>query len=390
MIDRIEIFITELPTRVRRTFSSGSYDTGEPRDALGKPVLVKIYADGVFGYGQIRPISPGHFVADTAHSVVAAITDIYGPLLLGKRPSDLEAIQEDFNGRLAGNPAARAVIDIALHDLIGKQLGVPVASLLGGVCEATIPIEWSVSMADDTGVMVAEAKRAVDEFGIRVLCLKAAGRGGWRQDVKNFEAVRKAVGDDIVIGVDPNTGWTFSETIAYMHAIRPLDLGYMEQPTERRDLHALAAIHSQACGVPIMADESLFTLTDAFALAEARAVDVFCIKLYKVGGLSPARKIAAVAEAANIQLNLGGLAVLSQTEAAASAHFCAATPAKRMFGAAEFAFALNTVGTDPLVPEPGLVLKDGAVALPMGPGLGITIDEDALSRHTIHRVAVPR
>lgn len=390
MIDGIEIFITELPTRVRRTFSSGSYDTGAPREALGKPIVVKIHAEGVVGYGQIRPISPGHFVADTSHSVVAAISEIYGPLLIGKSLSDFEAIQDAFNGRLAGNPAARAVIDIALHDAWGKALGVPVHQLLGGLCEDTIPIEWSVSMADDIAVMIAEAKRAVDEFGIKVLCLKAAGRGGWRQDVRNFEAVRKAVGDEIVIGVDPNTGWTFPDTIAYLQAVRPLDLGYLEQPTERRDLRALAEIRMKADGVPVMADESLFTLADAFALAEARAVDVFCIKHYKVGGLYAARKIAAVAEAANTQLNCGGLAVLSQLEAAASSHFCAAIPAKRMFGAAEFAFALNTVGPDPLVPEPSVVLKDGAVKVPTKPGLGIDVDEAALARHTIHHVTVAR
>lgn len=83
MIDRIEVFVTELPTRIQRTFSSGSYDTGAPQDLLGKPVLVAIHSGGAVGYGQIRPISPGHFVADTVHSVVAAITEIYGPLLLG-------------------------------------------------------------------------------------------------------------------------------------------------------------------------------------------------------------------------------------------------------------------------------------------------------------------
>jgi muconate cycloisomerase len=389
MIDQIEVFITEMPTRVRRTFSSGSYDTGAPRDALGKPVVVKIHADGVVGYGQIRPISPGHFVADTVHSVVAVITDIYGPLLLGRSVWDIEAIHEAFNGRLAGNPAARAVLDIALHDAWGKALGVPVSTLLGGACQQSIPIEWSVSMADDVAVMIAEARRAVDEFGIKVLCLKAAGKGGWRQDVSNFEAVRKAIGDDIVIGADPNTGWTFPETIAYMQAVKDLDLGYMEQPTERRDLRTLAAIRMNANGVPVMADESLFTLADAFALAATRAVDVFCVKLYKVGGLSAARKIAAVAEAANIQLNCGGLAVLSQLEAAASAHFCASIPAKRTFGAAEFAFGLNTVGPDPLVPEPGLTLRAGAVEMPTGPGLGIVVDEQALVRHTIHRATVP-
>ena len=65
MIDRIEIFVTALSARVQRIFSSGAYDTGPAERLLGKPVLVKVYADGVVGCGQIRPISPGHFVADT-------------------------------------------------------------------------------------------------------------------------------------------------------------------------------------------------------------------------------------------------------------------------------------------------------------------------------------
>jgi len=108
MIDRIEVFVTELPVRLQRTFSSGSYDTGPPKELLGKPVFVKIYADGVIGCAQIRPISPGHFVADTVHSMVAVITDIYGPGLIGRDIFDIEAVTEGFDLRLAGNPAARA------------------------------------------------------------------------------------------------------------------------------------------------------------------------------------------------------------------------------------------------------------------------------------------
>jgi L-alanine-DL-glutamate epimerase-like enolase superfamily enzyme len=388
MIDRIEIFITELPTRLRRTFSSGSYDTGAPRDLLGKPVLVKIYADGVVGCAQIRPISPGHFVADTVHSVVAAIGDIYGPNLLGRDIADLESIWEMFDARLAGNAAARAVLDNALYDALGKTLNVPVNKLIGGCCQKVIPLEWSVSLADDVAVMVAEAKRAVDEFGIKVLCLKAAGRQGWRRDVTNFEAVRRAVGDDIVIGVDPNTGWTVAETICAIGAIRPMGLGYVEQPVGRRDLQGLAEIRARADGVPVMADESLFTIEDAAALAAARAVDVFCIKLYKVGGLTAARKIAAIAEAAGIQLNCGGLAAMCQLEAAASAQFCAATPAKRTFGAAEFVFGLGPIGRDPLVVDSGFAIKNGAVEVPQGPGLGIVLDEKALERHTLKKLVV--
>lgn len=388
MIDRIEVFVTQLSTRLQRVFSSGSYDTGPAEQQLGKPVLVRIYADGVVGTGQVRAITPGHFMADTTHSMVGAITDIYAPNLIGKQIFDIESINETLDSRLAGNPVARAAVDIALYDAMGKALGVPIHKLIGGACQPRIPLEWSVSLADDVAVMIAEAERAVNEFGIKVLCLKAADRRGWRRDVENFAAVRKALGDEVVIGIDPNTGWSLPDAIAAVHALRPFGLGYIEQPIARRDYQGLAEIRRAARGIPLMADESLFTVQDAYALAEARAVDAFCIKLYKVGGLSGAKKIAAIAEAANIQLNCGGLTVQSQLEAAATAHFYTSTPARRMIGAGEFVFGLNTNGADPLVPETDFVIKDGHVDVPTGPGLGITIDEAALRKNTLRRESV--
>jgi muconate cycloisomerase len=383
MIDRIEIFVTALSARVQRIFSSGSYDTGPAERLLSKPVLVKVYADGVVGCAQIRPISPGHFVADTTHSAVAAIREVYGPALIGKSIFDIEAINEIFDARLAGNPAARAVLDIAVRDAMGKALNTPLYNLIGGCCQPRIPLEWSVSMADDVGIMVAEAMRAVDEFGIRVLCLKMADRRGLRQDILNFQTVRRAVGDDVMIGIDPNTGWTLADTLTAIRELKPLGLGYIEQPIARRDLAGMAAVRRAADGIPVMADEGIFTIQDAYALAEARAVDAYCIKLYKLGGITPAKKIAAVAEAANIQLNCGGLAVQSQLEAAAGAHFYASTPASRMMGAAEFVFGLNTTAKDPLSPESDFVVREGYVEVPHGPGLGITIDEAALKKNTL-------
>lgn len=388
MIEKIEVFITQLPIRLKRVIASGSFDTGPPEQLLGKPVLVKIHANGVVGYGQIRPVTPAHFVADTTQSTVAAISEIYGPLMLGRELFDIEAMYEVFDARLPANPAARAVLDIALFDAMGKALNTPVFNLLGGCCQPHIPLEWSVSMADDVSVMIAEATRAVQEFGVKVLCMKAASRRGWRHDVTNFEAIRRAVGEDVEIGIDPNTGWTVAETISAMRALRDFNVAYLEQPVERRDLKGLAAIRREAAGVPVMADESLFTLQDARALVEANAVDAFCIKLYKVGGLTSARKIAAVAEAANIQVNCGGIAVLSQLEAAAAAHFYASTPARRTIGAGEFLFGLGVMGPDPLVPDTDFVLKDGHVDVPRGPGLGITIDEAALKKHTLQHVNI--
>ena len=382
-IERIEIHVTALAARVQRIFSSGSYDTGPAERVLGKPVLVKIHAEGVTGCAQIRPISPGHFVADTTQSAVAAIKEIYGPAMIGRSIFDIAGVNEMFDNRLAGNPAARAVLDIALYDAMGKAVGTPVHNLIGGCCQPRIPLEWSVSMAEDTATMIAEAERAVNNFGIRVLCLKMADRRGWRQDVKNFEAVRRAVGDDVMIGVDPNTGWTLPDALSALRELKPMGLGYIEQPVARRDLYAMAEIRRAADGVPVMADEALFTLQDAHALAHARAVDAYCIKLYKLGGITPAKKIAAVAEAANIQLNCGGLAVQSQLEAAAGAHYYASTPASRMMGAAEFVMGLNATAKDPLCPESDFVLRDGHVEVPRGPGLGITIDEAALKKCTL-------
>lgn len=383
MIDRIEIFVTALPVRLKRVFSSGIYDTGPADSLLGKPVLVKIYADGVIGMAQIRPISPGHFVADTTQSVVAAIREIYGPALLGKSIFDIESINAMFDNRLGGNPAARAVLDIAVRDAQGKALKTPLYNLIGGCCQPRIPLEWSVSMDDDVQVIIAEGRRAVEEFGIKVLCLKMADRRGWRQDVANFAAVRAALGDDIMIGIDPNTGWTLGDALLAIKEIIPMGLGYIEQPIARRDLHGMAEIRRAAGGVPVMADEGIFTLQDAWAHVEAKAVDAFCIKLYKIGGITPAKKIAAVAEAANIQLNCGGLAEQSQLEAAAGAHFYCSVPLSRMMGAAEFVKGLNATAKDPLCPESDFKIIDGHVNVPTGHGLGVTIDEKALKAHTL-------
>jgi muconate cycloisomerase len=383
MIDRIEIYVTKLSTRLKRIFSSGTYDTGPNDSITSKPVLVKIYADGVIGIAQIRPISPGHFVADTTQSMIAAIKEIYGPALIGRSIFDLESINEMFDNRLANNPAARAVLDIAIRDAQGKALGTPIYNLIGGSCQPKIPLEWSVSMAENVQTIIDESIKAVDEYGIRILCLKMADYRGWKQDVLHFEAVRKALGDDIMIGIDPNAGWSLTDSLLAIHELNKLGLGYIEQPIARHDLHGMQMIKTAAAGIPVMADEALFTIQDAHNLAQHRAVDVFCIKLYKVGGISNAKKIAAIAEAANIQLNCGGLAVQSQLEAAAAAHFYSSTPKARMMGAAEFVFGLNSTAKDPLCPESDFKIINGYVEVPQGPGLGIIIDETLLKNNTL-------
>jgi L-alanine-DL-glutamate epimerase-like enolase superfamily enzyme len=387
-IERIEIFVTDLTTRLQRQRSTGAYDTGAPGALVGKPVLVKIFAEGVIGYGQIRPLAPHHSMPDTYATMISMIRDVCGSRLIGQSVFDVEGIHAMFDRIAPANYMARAAIDSALYDAMGKTTGRPVYDLIGGLAQPLIPLEWSISMADDRRKMVADAERALNEFGIKVLCMKAGHPKGWREDVENFVAIRKAVGPRIAFGMDPNTGWTVAETLAALAALKDDRVDYIEQPVKRYDLKGLAAIRRAGTGVPLMADEACGSVQEAAGIVAAEAADVLCIKLYKHGGITPARKIAAIAEGANLRINCGGLAVLSQLEAAAGAHFYASRPADHVMPAGEFIFGLGVIGPDPLVPETDFVVKNGHVRPPNGPGLGVTVDERVLEARALLKEVV--
>lgn len=385
-IDRVEVLVTDLPGRLQRLGSSGPYDTGSSGSLLGKPVLVRIYADGIVGNGQIRPIAPSHFLPDTGASMVAAIRDIYAPRLIGRSIFDTAGISAMFMQSLPGNVQAIAAVDHAIHDAMGKALSQPVYNLIGGRCYDQIPLEWSVSLGLKPEDMVAECRRAVETFGVRTLCLKAGHPGGWQHDVANFRAVRREFGPEITIGIDPNTGWSVATSIRVLNELAEERVDYLEQPVGRWDFDGLERIRNAANGVPIMADESVMTLDDARRLTSK--VDVFCLKLYKVGGIHKARQIAAIAESANVLVNVGGLAAFSQLEAAAGIHFHTSLHPSKVMPAGEFLFGLGTIGPDPLVPEPSYSVEDGCVRPCDRPGLGVTLDEAAVARLTLVREVV--
>jgi L-alanine-DL-glutamate epimerase-like enolase superfamily enzyme len=387
-IEQIEIRVTDLMTRLQRQRSTGPYDTGVPGALLGKPVLVRLFAEGIVGYGQIRPLAPHHAMPDTYATMISMIKDVCGRWLIGQRIFDIEGIHGLFDALAPANYMARAALDAALYDAIGKAVDQPIYNLIGGLNQPRIPLEWSISMAPDPKKMVADAERALHEFGIKVLCIKSGHPDGWQQDARHFRMIREAVGEDIVIGMDPNTGWTVTDTLHALRALRDHRVDYIEQPVKRHDLTGMAAIRRAATGVPLMADEACMSIQDAHAIVAAEAADVLCIKLYKHGGITPARKVAAIAEAANLKINCGGLAVLSQLEAAASAHFYASRPAAHVMPAGEFIFGLGVMGPDPLVPQTDFVVKDGHVATPSGPGLGISVDETALESLTLLKETV--
>lgn len=387
-IDRVEVFVTELPERIRRRLSTGTRDSGGPGEILGKPLLVKVHANGAVGYGAVRPITPGHFLPDTVHSVFVAVRDFIGPMLIGRSVADIEMIWRACDLVLPENVNARAAVDVALHDLLGKLLGVPVHVLLGGRAQDRIPLEGSVSLSSDGHEAVDECRRLYEMYGLRNFSLKAGGPGGWKGDVANVATLRKAFGDDVTLGLDPNMAWTTGDAIRALHAMREYDVAYIEQPVERSDLAGLARVRANAGGVSIIADESIHGLHDVLKIIEMDAADALCVKLYKLGGYRAAMKLTVLAEAANLQVNVGGTAIMSRIEAASIAHYYAAVPAPLMLPGGEFLYGVGGVKIDPLVPETDFVIDNGYVMVPTGPGLGIVVDEGALRANTIMHAEV--
>ena len=368
-IRRIEVLPVKSKLTFHRVLSKGAVSSAHDADWVGDPVIVRLEsADGVIGTSQVRPPIP--WLGETTQSIVSSIQHYYAPTLLGANVAEREATMLRLERLLPGNTVALAGLDIAMHDLVARSYGIPVYALLGGA-QVTIPLDWSVSL-NPAQKIVAEAARAVHEFGVRTVCLKVGPSERWREDIKVFRQVRSEVGGDVAIGMDPNEGYDLPTTLRVIRGLQDDEIAYLEQPLPRHDLDGLRLLRSQG-GAPVFVDESAITLADAFRVISSGACDAVVLKLWKSGGFAGARKMAALAEAAGAGTTLGGVAQGSVLEAAACAHLYASLGVPPM--AAEFVLGLNVVDDDPIVALPdGFAIKNGTAEVPAGPGLGVEAD----------------
>jgi muconate cycloisomerase len=270
------------------------------------------------------------------------------------------------------NPFTKAAIEMALWDLAGKAAGKPVYDLLGGKVRDTIPIKMVVG-----GFEVERARALAEQFltwGVR--CLKVKVGLDPDVDVERVAAVRRLAGAKIPVGIDANCGWDLTTARRTLRRLAEHDLLFAEQPIPPGDPTALAALRRD-CDIPLMADESVFTLADAWQLAVHQAADIFGVYPGKHGGISGTVEIAHVARAAGLACALGSNLELG-VGTAAMLHVAAALPnlASEMYPA-------DAIG--PLYHEADLLtepLKLGPVEakVPAGPGLGVELDEEQV-RH---------
>ena len=339
-------------------------------------LIVRIETDdGATGIGE-APVDIGFF-GETLEEVQASIGDYLGPQLVGRDPFDREYLMDLI--AYPGNSCAKSGIDLALHDLMGKALGVPVSTLIGGAHRKRVLV--AIEIAGGPPEAMAAECVAFMEKGVRAFKPKIGGIP--EEDAERLRAIREAVGPDVSIRADANRGYSPKEAIRLCRLAEKHGVGLelLEQPVQPWDLQGMAFVR-RSVDTLIEADESCYTLHDAMQLIRHEAADVLNIKIAKAGGLYAAKKIAALAEAAGLKCVLGTAFGIGP-KIAAKLHLAASTVI--VADAVEFT-EIGIHGN--LLAPPGdtalaLPLDDGCLPVPTCPGLGVELDDAEVERHCI-------
>ena len=329
---------------------------GAPPDRRPHVMVRLTDGDGRVGYGEASPLPA--FTGETAESILVQLRTRFLHQAVGRSPFELNQIHAAMD-MLPGNGSAKAAVDMALHDLMGKVAGLPALMLLGGPVRESVAVSMPLGVAD-IPLTVASAESAVAR-GIRTLKLKVGPRPD--EDIARVRAVREAVGPEVAIRIDANQAYDVPTAIRVVSRLADVGIEYVEQPVASWDHRGMAEVRRQT-GVPIGADESLHSLQDAVRLIECGAVDHLMIKLIKTSGLGPARAIAELAAAHRI-----GIVVVSpfetQVGTAAGLHLALSAPT------GELAHELRVFDSQPEMAETKIRFSNGRLWPSAEPGLGV-------------------
>jgi L-Ala-D/L-Glu epimerase len=343
--------------------------------------LIRVETDeGLVGYGEA---CPGYeFTGDTLWTVQDVIGEYLAPAVIGRDPFDVEAVVRCWEQELftVGNEAARAGLEMALWDLQGKAVGRPLRDLLGG--RARDGLAEVISMGwDEPEKLAADTRRARD-LGISVFKVKAGDEPA--RDEQRVAAVREAAGPYARLTVDANQGWLDAKTaVAAIRRLEPYGIEFVEQPVRMGDLDAARAVR-QRVDVPIALDESVRGPREALAAVKAGACDIIVVKLMKTGGLLNALKVNAIAEAAGVTAMVGNM---GESSVGMAAHFhLYEALANATHGDADPPWRLEGLKRD-IAHGLRTELRDGVsfVVVPDAPGLGVTLDEEAVAAQRVAR-----
>jgi L-Ala-D/L-Glu epimerase / N-acetyl-D-glutamate racemase len=343
---------------------------------VGQYVLVRVRDDeGRTGLGEASVTAV--WSGETQTGVMALVNETLAPLLIGADAFDIEWLTQRMERAVHGNSFAKAALEMALLDLQGQKLGVPVFKLLGGRAPESHGIRLKfVIGAVEPDIALERARRMVDR-GWSAIKVKVGRDGDPQPDFERLRAVRDAIGPNIWLSVDANGGYTPSQAVCAARLFEKLDVALFEQPTRRGDHRAMARVRRRS-GIPIMADESAFTPLDALEIIRHEAADVLSLYPGKHGGIRATQHIAKLAEAAGIPCTIGSN-LEREVATAAMAHVTLATAniqCERFPGD-----LIGPLYFDESLTQPPLRYEADRLWPPEAPGLGVKVDE---GRHHAH------
>ncbi|MGI6477803.1 MAG: mandelate racemase/muconate lactonizing enzyme family protein [Defluviitoga tunisiensis] len=281
-----------------------------------KNVYVEIHTNNsLIGIGE-SAFEP-RVTGETQESIMSAINNYIKPSIIGEDPRDIERVEEKISKAIYGNESAKAGVDIALFDILGKYYNVPLYKLLGGY-KNSVETDITISL-NEPEKMVNDAKEAVKK-GFKILKIKVGVDPS--KDFQRVKMIRENIENDIKIRLDANQGWNIKETLSLMKKLEKYDIELLEQPVLNWNIEGLKYLRNYL-SLPIVADESVFSVHDALNIIRLDAADMINIKLMKCGGIYNAIKINKIAEAAGIECMIGCM-VESKISVTAAAHFAAA------------------------------------------------------------------
>ena len=343
---------------------------GVTRTALG-PAAMSDYAivfvdtdAGITGLGEVDSVFKRRGPL-LHHDIDAALAGV----VVGEDPFCISRIVQKMDDRLDGVEEAKAGIEMALWDIVGKALDTPIYNLLGGKVRDRIPLSYSIPFGPPD--QMADFAREKVKLGHRTIKVKVGSEDSTR-DIAAVKEVRKAIGADVKLRVDGNMGWrTPKQAIRIIRAMEEWDLELVEQPLPAHDLDGMAEIRRNI-GVPLMADESIRTPRSAMQVIQRKAADIASVYVTEAGGILNATKIFAVCEAAGMPCMIGSMP-----------EFGIGTAAQIHLGMAMTNLGPDSDACGVLYHEADLLktplrIEDGFSYPPDGPGLGVEVDMSVL------------
>ena len=337
-------------------------------------IIVKLETDdGLVGFGEAVPDE--NVTGESFFSVIEVLKHQLLPAIMGESPFSIEKIHDRMDSRIHANASAKAAIDIACYDLMGKYTNKPIYELIGGKYHTELTFAKVLSI-EEPEIMAKKAKEAI-ALGYSSLKLKVGF--DLFKDLERIKAVRQAVGYEVPIRVDVNQGWqNYSTAAQALPLLEPLRISWLEQPIKMGDIDGLAELRKKTI-IPIMADESVHNGSELLEIIKKNAADKINIKLMKSAGIYPAIHMAKTAESAGLGCQVGSM-VESSIGSAAGYH---TAMARKNITSTEL--------TGPLLFSKdigNLEYRIPNVILSGKPGLGVDVNEDTLQELTIKKETV--